>query len=182
MLANNLNFCMHVHISVSSSHKNGHWGDQWNPQKERAGRVLWLLWGFLCGSPACVSYGPSGWYLWASIERTDRMSLIWPGNPSSMAVLGEKLGGRPADHSAGLRVVSAALFLGSSRVRPMLLVACERLPRTGTARRKRMSGIHGLAWKAYVSCWSGFSLQGVHRFESSRLWDMSNCLFVAAIK
>jgi hypothetical protein len=105
-----------------------------------------------------------------------------PGNPSSMAVLGEKLGGRPADHSAGLRVVSAALFLGSSRVRPMLLVACERLPRTGTARRKRMSGIHGLAWKAYVSCWSGFSLQGVHRFESSRLWDMSNCLFVAAIK
>jgi hypothetical protein len=24
--------------------------DQWNPRKGRAGRVLWLIWGFLCGS------------------------------------------------------------------------------------------------------------------------------------
>jgi hypothetical protein len=27
-------------------------GDQWNPQKGRVGRVLWLFWGFLCGSPS----------------------------------------------------------------------------------------------------------------------------------
>jgi hypothetical protein len=54
-----------------------------------------------------------------------------------MAMLGEKLSGGPTDHSAGLGVVSGALFLGSSRVCPMLLVACERLPRTGTAHRKR---------------------------------------------
>jgi hypothetical protein len=27
----------------------------------------------------------------------------------------------------------------------------------------------------------GFPLQGVHRFESLRLSDMSNCLFVAVI-
>jgi hypothetical protein len=47
-----------------------------------------------------------------------------------MAVLGEKLGGGPADHSAGLAVVSEALFLGSSRVRPTLMMAYERLPRT----------------------------------------------------
>jgi hypothetical protein len=33
-----------------------------------------------------------------------------------------------------------------------------------------------------VSYWSGFSLHGVHRFESPRLLDMSNRLFVAAIK
>jgi hypothetical protein len=26
-------------------------GDQWKPHKGRAGRVLWLFWGFLCGSP-----------------------------------------------------------------------------------------------------------------------------------
>jgi hypothetical protein len=75
-----------------------------------------------------------------------------------MAVLGEKLGGRPMNHSVGLGVVSGALFLGSSRVRPTVLVACERLPCTGTARRKHMSGIRGLAWKAYVACWSGFPL------------------------
>jgi hypothetical protein len=82
-----------------------------------------------------------------------------------MTMLGEKLGGRPADYSAGLGVVSGALFLESSRVRPTLLVACKRLPRTGTARRKRMSSIRGLAWEEYVSCWLDFPLQGVHRFE-----------------
>jgi hypothetical protein len=32
-----------------------------------------------------------------------------------------------------------------------------------------------------VVCWSGFPLQGVHRFESPRLSDMSNRLFVAVI-
>jgi hypothetical protein len=31
----------------------------------------------------------------------------------------------------------------------------------------------------HVACWSGFPLQGVHRFESSRLLDISNHLFVA---
>jgi hypothetical protein len=83
-----------------------------------------------------------------------------------MAVLGEKLGGGLADHSARLGVVSGSLFLGSSRVRLMLLVACERLPRTGTAHRKCMPGVRGLAWETYMSCWSGFPLQGVHQFES----------------
>jgi hypothetical protein len=42
-------------------------------------------------------------------------------------VLEEKLGGRPVDHLAGLGVVSGVLFLGSSRVRPTLLMAYERL-------------------------------------------------------
>jgi hypothetical protein len=68
-----------------------------------------------------------------------------------MAVLGEKLGGGPMDHSTGLGVVSGALFLESSKVRPTLLMACERLPRTETARTKRTSGVRGLAWEAYVS-------------------------------
>jgi hypothetical protein len=57
----------------------------------------------------------------------------------------------------------------------------ERLPRTGTAHRKCTPGVHGLAWKAYVPCWSSFPLQGVHRFESSRLSNMSNSLFVTVI-
>jgi hypothetical protein len=83
-----------------------------------------------------------------------------------MAVLGEKLGGGPADHSVGLGVVSGALFLESSRVRPMLLMAYERLRCTRTARRKRALGLRGLVWEAYMSCWSGFPLKGVHRFES----------------
>jgi hypothetical protein len=57
--------------------------------------------------------------------------------------------------------------------------ASERLSRTGTVHRKRTSGVRGLEWEAYVACWSGFPLQGVHRFESPRLSDMSNRLFVA---
>jgi hypothetical protein len=62
---------------------------------------------------------------------------------------------------------------------PTLSAARERLSHTGTTRRKRTPGIRGLGWEAYVSYWSGFPLQGVHRFESSGLSDMSNRLFVA---
>jgi hypothetical protein len=54
----------------------------------------------------------------------------------------------------------------------------KRLPRTRTARRKRMSGVRGLVWEAYMSCWSGFPLQGVHQFKSPQLSDISNRLFV----
>jgi hypothetical protein len=85
-----------------------------------------------------------------------------------MVVLGEKLGGGPTDRSADvLGIVSGALFLGSSRVRLMVLMASERLPHTWTTRRKRTCGVCGLAREAYVSCVSGFPLQSVHRFESS---------------
>jgi hypothetical protein len=66
------------------------------------------------------------------------------------------MGRGPMDHSTGLGVVSGALFLESSKVRPTLLMACERLPCTETARMKRTPSVRGLAWKAYVSCWSDF--------------------------
>jgi hypothetical protein len=85
-----------------------------------------------------------------------------------MVVLGEKLGGGPADRSAGvLGIVLGAFFLRSNWVRPTLLIASKRLPRTGTVCRKSMNGVHGLAREAYVSCVSGFPLQGVHRFKLS---------------
>jgi hypothetical protein len=57
----------------------------------------------------------------------------------------------------------------------------ERLSRMGMVHRKCSPGVHGLEWEVYMMCWSGFPLQGVHRFESSQLSDMSNCLFVAVI-
>jgi hypothetical protein len=59
--------------------------------------------------------------------------------------------------------------------------ASEKLLRMGTARRKRTPGVRGLKWEAYVACWSGFPLQGIHQFESPQLSDMSNRLFVAVI-
>jgi hypothetical protein len=57
----------------------------------------------------------------------------------------------------------------------------ERLSRMMAAYRKCTPGVRGLEWEAYVACWSGFPLQGVHRFESPQLSDMSNRLFVAVI-
>jgi hypothetical protein len=36
--------------------------------------------------------------------------------------------------------------------------ASEWLSRTGTACKKRMPGVRGLEWEAYVACWSGFPL------------------------
>jgi hypothetical protein len=75
-----------------------------------------------------------------------------------MAVLGDKLGGRPMDRSVRLGVVSGALFLRSSMVRPMLWMAYKRLPRMWTACRKHALGVCGLAWEAYMSCVSSFPL------------------------
>jgi hypothetical protein len=69
-----------------------------------------------------------------------------------MAMLGEKLGGGPVDHSVGLGVVSGELFLKSIRVHPTLTMAYGRLPCTRTACRKRTPDIHGLAWEAYALC------------------------------
>jgi hypothetical protein len=57
------------------------------------------------------------------------------------------------DRSAGVMwIVSGALFLMSSGIRLNLSMTRERLPCTGTARRKRTSDVRGLAWKAYILC------------------------------
>jgi hypothetical protein len=98
---------------------------------------------------------------------------------ASLVGLGEKLGMNPR---IGQRRAVDCVGSPSSREQwacSTLSMTCERLPRMGTARRKRTLGVRGLAWEAYVTCWSGFPLQGVHRFESPRLSDMSNHLFVA---
>jgi hypothetical protein len=89
---------------------------------------------------------------------------------------------RPADHSIGLRDRVGSTFSREQCIHPTLLTTHERLPRMGTAHSKHTLGVRGLVWEVYVSCWSGFPLQGVYRFESPRHSDMSNRLFVAAIK
>jgi hypothetical protein len=84
-----------------------------------------------------------------------------------MVILGEKLSDGPTDWSADmLGIVLGAFFLWSSRVHPMLLMASERLSRLETACRKHMSGVRGLTQETFMLCVSGFSVQGVHRFES----------------
>jgi hypothetical protein len=97
-----------------------------------------------------------------------------------MVMLGEKLSGKPTDRSADmLGIVSGAFFLWSSMVHPMLLMASERLPRLKAVCRKRTSDVRGLTQETFMLCVSGFSVQGVHQFESLRLSDISNCLFMA---
>jgi hypothetical protein len=87
--------------------------------------------------------------------------------PCFIGWLRREAGYGPADRSTGvLGIVLGAPFLGSSGICLNLSTPRERLPCTGTARRKRTSGVRGLVWEAYVSCWSDFLLQGVHRFES----------------
>jgi hypothetical protein len=74
-----------------------------------------------------------------------------------MAMRGEKLGGDPwIDQSACWGCSRESIFLGSGGIRPPLLGQCETLPCTGMARRKRISGVRGIAQEAYVLCVSGF--------------------------
>jgi hypothetical protein len=97
--------------------------------------------------------------------------------------LGRETGYGPTDRSAGvLWIVLGAFFLGSSDSVQLcwwLMKGChvQGLP-TGRVRRAYMD------WRGKRMCRVGrvFSLQGVHRFESSRFSDMSNRLFVAPIK
>jgi hypothetical protein len=85
------------------------------------------------------------------------------------------------------KTTTGPIYLWLSRLLPGVgacfdfMGASERVSRTGTARRKSTPGVRGLKWEAYVVCCLGFPLQSVHRFESPRLSDMSNRLFVAVI-
>jgi hypothetical protein len=100
---------------------------------------------------------------------------------ASLAGLGEKLGTDPRiDQGLAMDYVGSHSSWEQWAC-STLSMTCERLPRTGTARRKHTPSVHGLAWEVYVACWSGFPRQGVHRFESPRLLDMTNRLMVAVI-
>jgi hypothetical protein len=61
------------------------------------------------------------------------------------------------DRSAGvMKIVSGALFLMGSRVRPTLLGQCERLPRMMTFLVKHTGGVCGPAQEVYVAYVSVF--------------------------
>jgi hypothetical protein len=51
----------------------------------------------------------------------------------------------PTDHSAELRGGVRSTFYQEQCIHPTLLMTRERLPRTGTACRKRTRGVRGLA-------------------------------------
>jgi hypothetical protein len=68
---------------------------------------------------------------------------------ASMAIRGEKLGGRPGDRSAGVLGLPRMIAVGS-------IQHAWKVALTGTARKKCTCGIRGPAQEAYVSCVSGF--------------------------
>jgi hypothetical protein len=100
---------------------------------------------------------------------------------ASLAGSGDKLG---MDLRIGQQRTVDCVMSPSSREQwdcSTLSMTHERLPRTRTTHRKHTPDVRGLAQEAYVAYWSGFPQQGVHRFDSPRLSDMSNRLFVAVI-
>jgi hypothetical protein len=136
-----------------------------------------------------------GWPLRASIERTGCM-LVFMGPVSLVGYRQQRVALSPllqwlarernwvqTRRSVNRRTVDCvrSSFSREQWLYPSLLTMAQKvaicgprdirmvLDHTHTERRKR------------VACWSGFPLQGVHRFESPRLSDMSNRLFVAFI-
>jgi hypothetical protein len=136
-------------------------GDQWNPQKGRARRVLWLFWGFLCGSPRLCQLRTEG-----LVPVSKYWTYRWHAGdmgPVSLAhyfngCVGRETGAGPMDRSAGLRGGVESTFSQEQWICLTLLGRRERLPCTGTTHRKRTPSVRGLAWEAYVSCWFGFPL------------------------
>jgi hypothetical protein len=86
------------------------------------------------------------------------------------------------DRSAGmLWIMSGTLFLGSSVIHPNLSTPREGLLYVDHVRYVWSWTIHGLSVESVWRVGRVFPLQGVHRFKSPRLSDMSNHLFVAVI-
>jgi hypothetical protein len=93
-----------------------------------------------------------------------------------MAGLGEKLGMDPW--------IGQPLGCGLCREQwlcPSLLMIMQNVAICGPREIRMVLDHTWIERGKHVTCWSGFPLQGVHRFESPRLSDMSNCLFVSVI-
>jgi hypothetical protein len=88
-----------------------------------------------------------------------------------MVVFGRETEAGPVGHSTGLRGGVRSTFSREEWICPTLLGQRERLSHTGTARRKRMSGVCGLAREAYTACVLDFPLLNVHQFELPQLSD-----------
>jgi hypothetical protein len=69
-----------------------------------------------------------------------------------MVVFGRETEAGLVNHLVGLKGGVGSTFSWEQCIRPTLLGQHERLPHTGTARRKCTRGIRRLAWEAYVSC------------------------------
>jgi hypothetical protein len=67
---------------------------------------------------------------------------------------------RPLKTTAGSVCLWLSRLLSGLWVCFNFVEASERLSRTGTARRKRTTGVRGLEWEEYVACWLGFPPAG----------------------
>jgi hypothetical protein len=101
-------------------------------------------------------------------------------SPLLFGCCGREAGYGPADRmTVVLWIVLGALLLGCGGSVQNLLMTVWKVAICGP-REIRMVMNHTWTKRGKrVACWSGFPLQGVHRFESPRLSNMSNSLFVA---
>jgi hypothetical protein len=70
------------------------------------------------------------------------------------------------DHSAGLRGEVGSTFSQEQCVRPTLLMTSRKVALRGPREIRMVEGHTRTERGKRVSCWSGFPLQDVHRFES----------------
>ena len=120
---------------------------------------------------ACWSYGPS---------KPSSFVTTWPNHSPYMPRLAHgtenevaQIDGR-AGRSCGTKTSSADVWIWF-----YLVGTYQRLPCTGTACRETYAWRTWTARESVHGVLIRFPLQGVHRFESPRLSDMSNRLFVA---
>jgi hypothetical protein len=157
----------------------------------RSGGGTWKTDTFNIVAPTRVSEGPMGWPPWASIECTDRILIYGSSKPSSLSSteiwlkltsllvgLGEKLGtdlwiGQPACCRLCREPFSREQWDPSKSV-----YGSGKVTIRGILEIRMVDGHTWTERGKCVACWMSFPLQGVHRFGSPWLSDMSTaCLW-----
>jgi hypothetical protein len=176
--------------------RRGHLGVTVEHSEGKSGESVVAISRFLCGSPQLCRLRTEGlvpmskyWTYRSHAGDIGPISLVaycrqmFGFLHCFIGWLERETGYGPTDRSAGvLWIVLGALFLGSNdsvQLCRWLVKGCHvwGLP-VGRVRRAYMD------WRGKRTCRVDqvFPLQGVHRFESPWLSDMSNRLFVVAIK
>jgi hypothetical protein len=98
-----------------------------------------------------------------------------------MIVLGRETGAGLMSHSTSLRGGVGNTFSREKYIHLTLLRQHERLSRTGTTHKKRMSGVRGLAREENVSCVSDFSIKMYidSNHHNSQIWVTAYLVIVS---
>jgi hypothetical protein len=159
--------------------RRSHLGGPVEHSEEKGKESLGAILRFLCGSPRLCQLRSKGlvpvskyWTYWSHAGDMGPVSVvayssinIWLKCTASMVVLWEKLRRVPRATQPGWEVESGALFLGSSEFIQLCWVSVKGCHVKGPPIESvRVSYVD---WCGKHTHWSGFPLQGIHRFKSS---------------